>query len=143
MSKLFAVAAVLVVAGCAPMEPEVVSPDPIAELMAIMGIIYEPGTGIEERIRAALGMPDDFPIGARVENGPMAVVWADASPPVCQMNATDTVEKVREFHDCWGAAIADTSCDAHFRLVMRDNGDGTMSIVGAEIWCGPPPDPMF
>ena len=58
------------------------------------------GLGSRNGLRAALGMPDDFPIGARVENGPMAVVWADAAPPVCQMYATDTVERVREFYDC-------------------------------------------
>lgn len=51
MRKLFAALAVLAVAGCQPMGPEVVdAPDPVQELLALMGTVYEPGTGIEERV---------------------------------------------------------------------------------------------
>ena len=143
MKKLFAVVALLAVAGCQPTEPEA-APDPaVTDIMALMGIPYVPGAGIEDRLRSALGLPHDFRIEAKVESGPFSEVWADNDPPVCSVRDGDTAEDVAKFYLCWQRARGDGACDVHVALVVEANDDGTLEIVGIDVWCGPPTDPQF
>lgn len=135
---LVAVAA-LAVMGCQPMEPEV-APDPVAEIMALIGTAYDSESS-EDRLRAALDLPPDYPIQGAVVSGPFAAVWADNDPPRCSVRDGDTAEEVAEFITCFARARADTGCTVRVTFLLEPDGNGGVNIVGMEIHCAE--DPKF
>jgi len=88
MGKLFAVFAVLAIAGCEAVEPEA-TPEPddaVTELLALLGSQYDETS--DDRLRSALGLPSDFPIGAimyTTVDGGSSGVSADFLPPECSI----------------------------------------------------------
>ncbi len=138
MKKLLVAVAALALAGCQPMEPEVVA-DPVAEIMAIMGTPYE--SSYDDRVRAALGLPADYPITGRIVTMPFAAVWADNDPPRCAMHDGDTPEEIAEFIECFARARADSGCTVRIAFLFEPDGNGGVNIVGMEIYCAE--DPKF
>jgi len=116
------------------MEPDVV-PDPsVAEIMALMGTSHTPES--DDRLRAALGLPADYPILGAIASGPFALVWADNDPPRCSMRDGDTAEEIADFITCFTGARADPNCSADIHFIFEPQADGTLDIVGIDITCG-------
>lgn len=106
MRKLLVAVTVLGVLGCQEVAPEV-APDAVSEIMALIGTAYDAGSS-EDRLRAALDLPADYPIGGVIVTGPVAAVWADNDPPRCSVRDGDSAEEVAEFIECFARARADS-----------------------------------
>lgn len=118
--KLFAVFAAVAIAGCQSDVIEAVpeAPDPaVRELLALLGSRYDETS--DARLRYALGLPDDFPIGrtivASVTDGPGGSEVAADIGPRCSLRDGDSEEEAIAFTHCHAAAAADPNCTVQTR----------------------------
>ncbi|MCY3679734.1 MAG: hypothetical protein OXH66_19385 [Gemmatimonadetes bacterium] len=81
--------------------PETPNDRAVTELLALMGSTYDENS--DDRLRSALGLPSDFPIGAIVYatvDGGSSGVSADFLPPECSIRDGATREEAEEFTRC-------------------------------------------
>ncbi|MCY3612165.1 MAG: hypothetical protein OXH51_11585 [Gemmatimonadetes bacterium] len=145
MRKLLVGFAALAIAACQADVMEAVPETPndraVTELLALLGSTYDENS--DDRLRSALGLPADFPIGAimyATVDGGSTGVSADFLPPECSIRDGATREEAEAFTRCHARAIANPNCAAHVRYVWEQNSDGTWDIVGVDIYCE---DPKF
>ena len=112
------------------------------ELLALLGSQYDETS--DARLRYALGLPDDFPIGrtivASVTDGPGGSEVAADIGPRCSLRDGDSEEEAIAFTHCHAAAAADPNCTVQTRYLIHVNDDGSIDITGVDIYCA---DPKF
>lgn len=109
--KLLVGFAGLAIAACQSNVMEAVPETPndraVTELLALLGSTYDENS--DDRLRSALGLPSDFPIGtimyATVDGGSSGVS-ADFLPPECSIRDGATREEAEEFTRCHECPVA-------------------------------------